>query len=69
VSQAIAKAAFTADFARYRRSASLWLLLLSAPVAALSFCTNCLAVHPGIGHFSRRRESNEPHKEHQHEIW
>ncbi|MEM7690543.1 MAG: hypothetical protein AAF291_16125 [Pseudomonadota bacterium] len=34
MSAAIVKSAFTADLARYRRSASLWLLLLSAPVAA-----------------------------------
>lgn len=34
MSGAIVKSAFTADLARYRRSASLWLLLLSAPVAA-----------------------------------
>jgi len=34
MSAAIVQSAFACDLARYRRSASLWLLLLSAPVAA-----------------------------------
>lgn len=34
MSGAIIRSAFESDLARYRRSASLWLLLLSAPVAA-----------------------------------